>query len=317
MEINAFSSIKPEEQNKSASNDNRTAEQKIATSQSNNVTIVQSAEEKVHLGPDNTYISLCRDRPGEIGTGAEYISAGAIYICAGASYGVSDKTPRGENNESLKANRNFKLDASGIYISANCDIDDYFGLSAGKTGKAKDSAAIAVKSTNLRLIGRNSIKLVTRTDITNENLAPADMAINGIELIAGNDASGLEPIVKGDALTAAMDDLTQIVVDICDTVEHLIKQQSDFNAVLASHKHPVVFNILAGLICGLDPTLITEGQTLESMKVQVQGELTNAFMVGSMLPDMQKHKTNIQNWFIQYSLPQGDDYFGSRYNKVN
>ena len=166
-------------------------------------------------------------------------------------------------------------------------------------------------------MARNGIKLVTRTDPKNENLAPLSTSIVGIELIAGNDSSGLEPIVKGNALTAAMDDLTQIVIDICDTLEHFIKHQSDFNAVLASHTHPDILNILIGLIVLGDPMALTDGKSLEDMKTKIQGEITTSFMVGSMMPDMQKHKTNIQNWFIQYALPQGGDYFGSRYNKVN
>ena len=318
MKINPFSSIKPEDQNKATANSSQfNDQQKAAVSQSDNAVVVTSPEEKLISGPDNTLISLCRDRPGEIGTGAEYVSAGAIYLCAGASHGFADKTPKGPSGELLKVNRNFNLDASTIYMSAECDIDDYFGITDGAMGKSEASAGIAIKSTNLRLIARNGIKLVTRTDPANENFAPLNTSITGIELIAGNDSAGLQPMVKGDNLIDGLVDLADRVFKIAETLEHFIKQQADFNTALAKHTHPDPLNILFGLVAGGSPIAVTGGKTLEDIQTKIQGELTTAFMVGSMLPDIQKHKLNLTNFTEQYLRESGGSYINSRYNKVN
>ena len=315
---NAFSSIKEEDKNKSASNSSKLDDkQKANITYSNNVVMTKSPEENLTLGPDNTLISLCRDRPAEIGTGKEYTSAGAIYLCAGASNAISNKTPKDKNGVVLKANRNFNLDASTIYMSANADIDEYFGLAAGYAGKANGTAAIAIKSTNVRVISRNSIKLITRTDVNNENNAPISNSINGIELIAGNDDSKLQPIVKGDFLVDGLTDLANRVFKIAETLEHFLKQQADFNTALAKHTHPDPLNILFGIVAGGSPTAVTGGKTLEDIETKIQGELTTAFMVGSMLPDVQKHKLNIKNFQEQYLKESGSDYINSRYNKVN
>ena len=315
---NAFSSVKEEDKNKSVSNSSRLDDkQKANVTYSNNVVMTKSPEENLTLGPDNTLISLCRDRPAEIGTGKEYTSAGAIYLCAGASNAISNKTPKDKNGVILKANRNFNLDASAIYMSANADIDEYFGLTAGYAGKASGTAAIAIKSTNVRVISRNSIKLITRTDVNNENNAPISNSINVIELIAGNDDSKLQPMVKGDFLVDGLTDLANRVFKIAETLEHFIKQQADFNAALAKHTHPDPINILFGLIAGGRPLAVTDGKTLEDIETKIQGELTTAFMVGSMLPDIQKHKLNISNFKNQYLSPAGSGYINSEYNRVN
>ena len=202
-------------------------------------------------------------------------------------------------------------------MTAKGDIDEYFGIAAGQSGRSNSSAAIAIKSTDLRLISRNSIKLVTRTDPSNENLAPIDTSISGIELIAGNDDSDLQPIVKGDYLVEALTDLADRVFKVAETLEHFIKQQADFNSVLASHTHPDALNILFGVVAGGSPTAVTEGKTLQDFQTKIQGELTTSFMVSSMLPDIQKHKVNIENFKNQYLSPAGDDYINSRHNKVN
>jgi hypothetical protein len=297
--------------------------QKASISVSDNASIATAPGEKLIPGPDNTYISLGRDRPGEVGTGPQYTSAGAIYICAGASYSIPDKTPKGENGELLKAQRNGNLDASFIYMSAAAGdgknakgIDDYYNIAPGKMGRPEGSAAIVVKSDSVRVLSRYGIKLVTRTDPKNANGAPIP-SVSGIELIAGNDSAGLQPMVKGDNLTDALSDLSEIIHNVIDTLQHFIKAQADFNTALAEHTHPDAVNILFGLVTSGNPATVTGGKTLQDIKTKIQGQLTTSFMVGSMLPDIDKHKLNLDHWDGQYIVPGGPDYVCSRYNKVN
>ena len=54
---------------------------------------------------------------------------------------------------------NFALDASRIYISQKCDIDHYFGLSPGDTGRKTGEAGIGIKSDHVRVIGRETVKI--------------------------------------------------------------------------------------------------------------------------------------------------------------
>ena len=314
----AFEYKKPSDINKNPESANSLKGEQLANiSYSNNVSIVKSKEEKVIQGSDNTLISLGRDRPAEIGTGNEHDSSGAIYICAGTSYGLPDKSPTNEEGLTLKANRNFNLDASLIYASANCNIDQYFGLASGEMGDATDSSAIAVKSTNLRFIARNGIKLVTRTDSANEFGAPIDASINGVEIIAGNDDSDLQPMVKGDSLVDALQDLTDQLFEIVETLEHFLKQQGDFNEVLAKHTHPDAVNMLFGLIAGGSPKALTKGRSLEDPETKLQGMKTTGFIVENMLTSVTYHKTNIELFKKQFLSNEGTDYINSRYNKVN
>ena len=284
---------------------------------SNSVSMVKSKEEKIIQGSDKTYISLGRDRPGEIGTGNEFEPAGAIYVCAGASYGIPEADPTNKEGLVLNSNRNFNIDASSIYASANCNIDEYFGIVPGAMGNSDNSAGIAVKSTNLRFVARNGIKLVTRTDVSNEHGAPLDSSINGIEIIAGNDDEDLQPMVKGQSLVDALEDLTDQIFEIVETLEHFLKQQADFNEVLAKHTHPDALNMLFGLIAAGGPKAISKGRSLEDPETKLQGTKTTGFIVEQMLLSTLYHKTNIELFKKQFLTNEGEDYINSRYNKVN
>lgn len=314
--MDKFATKKNSELNPSPSEASSMGDKMSNVSFSNSVSMVKSKEEKIIQGSDRTYISLGRDRPGEIGTGNEFEPAGAIYVCAGASYGIPEADPTNKEGLILNSNRNFNIDASSIYASANCNIDEYFGIVPGSMGNPENSAAIAVKSTNLRFVARNGIKLVTRTDISNESGAPLDSSISGIEIIAGNDDEDLQPMVKGQSLVDALEDLTDQIFEIVETLEHFLKQQADFNQVLAKHTHPDALNMLVGLFTG-GPTSISKGRTLEDPETKLQGTKTNGFIVENMMLSVLYHKTNIELFKKQFLSNEGEDYINSRYNKVN
>lgn len=310
-----YSDIEPSPEQASS----MTNEMLANTSFSNNVSIVQSKEEKVFKGSDKTYISLGRDRPAELGTGQEYESNGAIYICAGASNGVPAEQGTNEEGLELNANRNFNIDASTIYISSNCNIDDYFGITSEfEDPSTPNTAGIAVKSTNLRLVARDKIKLVTRTDTTNEWGSPLDSSVNGIELIAGNDSSALEPIVKGKKLVKAFEDLDKsILTPTLQALKLFLQQQIKFNAILAKHTHPSVFNMLVGTIVAGGPKSVAKGRTLVDNKTNTQGNSTNGFLGERALSNVEKAIKHVELFKKQFLTDGGDDYINSRHNKVN
>lgn len=302
----------PEPANASALDDS----QKANISFANNAIILKDKSEEIFTGPDNTLISLGRDRPAEIGTGKQYDLAGAIYICAGASQGIKNKTPTNNFGQTQKANRNFNLDASSIYMTAKGDIDRYYGLAPGGMGNATDSAAIAIKSTNLRFVARSGIKLVTGTDLTNENLSKMGSFV-GVELIAGNDSSDMQPIVKGKNLVKAFNELTFRIEKIIATMEYFATVQSKFDKTLAKHTHPDMLNMLIGLVVAGDVDILTDGRSLLDEETDVVGSFTSGAIDETVMKHCSTHRQKLVDWKKKYLGGTEKEDINSRYHKVN
>jgi hypothetical protein len=174
--------------------------------------------ENVIKGQHNSIIILGKDRPGtkEEGKGAKPNShVGCIDIIAGLS-GILAREVNSEGAR-VRTNKSPQLDAARIYISQRADIDgkEYFNLAKGRVGNLTNRSAIAIKADSVRLIGREGIKLVTGGDSYNgaSGMLIKDN-IQGIDLIAGNDDSDLQPMVKGDDLAAVLDNLADLISDL-------------------------------------------------------------------------------------------------------
>tara|TARA_Y100000592_G_scaffold19005_1_gene29097 strand:- start:38095 stop:39033 length:939 start_codon:yes stop_codon:yes gene_type:complete len=217
--------------------------------------------EKVIQGESNTWIVFGRDRPQSKSSGQMLIGAshaGSIDICAGRAATEARETT--ENGEPVFFNNDFKADATRIYISQKTSIDRNFGLVPGRVGNYNGQSArsaIGMKADNLRFIARNGIKLVTRTDDTNSRDGDVNET-RGIDIIAGNDDSDLQQMVKGN-------NLNDLLILICDDIRiiaqslHLsLLNQMAVNSVLAAHTHtdPATGltgpSIEAGVVMGLD-----------------------------------------------------------------
>jgi len=202
------------------------------------------------------YITMGGDRPGSIfsGFGARGFSGtDTIDLCVGrgASSRGGDGAP-----ESSMINNMFSADASRIYISALTDIDRNFGIAHGMHRRPKPRAAIGIKSDDIRLIGRNSIKIVTGRGggfrghgwrgETN-SMGGKSVIAPCIELIAGNyDDSKLvygglyNPIeqipylqsaVKGENLVAALDEMMSIMGNLWSAVFNMALLNVGYTAV--------------------------------------------------------------------------------------
>ena len=182
------------------------------------------------------YITMGGDRPGSIfsGFGARgFDGTDTIDLCVGR--GASARKGKGAREGQVVSNM-FSADASRIYISQLTYIDKNFGIAHGKHQKPKPKAGIGIKSDDIRIIGRNSIKIVTgRGDGFRGHGSRGETNSMGgkssvgptIELIAGNyDDSKfvygglyntpekvpyLQSAVKGENLVAALDELTDII----------------------------------------------------------------------------------------------------------
>ena len=200
-------------------------------------------EEKV-IGKGNSYIVLGLDRPNNIVSGyggSKDTHCAAIDIVAGR-VGYHARR-RDDKNRLLRVDPNFKLDAARIYISQKANVDSYFGLPAGAVGNTtRDSprSTIALKADTLRFVARENIKLVTRTDKKNSqggDLTNAATQAYGIDLIAMNDDSDLQPLVKGTNLQRCLTETIDAVHDLRELFKNFLEYNRTLTQALLTHTH--------------------------------------------------------------------------------
>ena len=209
--------------------------------------------EKVFNSGYNSYIVLGRDRPSHPGSGyggKGHTNAGSVDIVVGR-----------EGTEGDFVNNNFTTDAARIHISQKTDLDDNFKISAGSSGKANQTSGIGLKADHVRVVGRKGIKIVTNTDERDSFGFPIDTQ-NGIELIANNDNTGLQPIPLGDNLEGALIELKSLLFDLTGIVGAFAEQQHKFDIALANHIHSSPF---FGIPTTPSPSCITQGNICQTM----------------------------------------------------
>ena len=201
----------------------------------------------------------------------------------------------------MHVNPNFTLDAARIYISQKTDIDENFGLVAGRVGAANTKSGIALKADGVRVIARDGIKLVTRTDRRNSQGGEIQ-SIAGIDLIAGNDDTELQPMVKGDNLVAAFEQLVSHVDALNGIVDSFLMSQMELNAFITTHFHVSPF---LGIPNVPSPVVVPAGiSTATRQLVQTKASLLT-------------NKANLVTYKMNYFNPAGDKYINSRYNHTN
>jgi len=174
----------------------------------------------IRLGPDMPHDELS----GYGRDGAQHCDT--IDLCAG--FGQAENDGEGYEHGTIAKN-NIITDAARIYVSALTDIDDNFSLANGTIGKSIGASGIGIKADAVRIIGRQSIKIVTGkmrgTNETASNGAKLGTRA-GIDLIAGNytgskklklpeggsiQLNALQPAVMGDNLMAALEQVEEHV----------------------------------------------------------------------------------------------------------
>jgi hypothetical protein len=260
--------------------------------------------EQVIQGESNTWIVLGRDRPQSRASGQTLIGAsraGSIDVCVGrAATSASEVDER--TGEPIFFNNDFKADAARIYISQKTSIDRNFGLVPGRVGNYNGQlsrSAIGIKADNLRLIARNGIKLVTRTDDTNSRDGDAN-EIRGIDIIAGNNDSDLQPMVKGKNLNDFLLLLADDIRKLAQSLHLTIVNQITLNSILAAHTHT-------------DPLT---GLTGPSIEIGLAASLDNTKRLIQDLPDTVIECINAITSEIEFLRP-GSKHILSKHNHVN
>jgi len=258
------------------------------------------AEKVVNKG--NSWLVLGRDRPASklSGYGGKGdTGASAIDLVAGRmGYNAQSVSTAGER---LFCDPNYKVDAARIYISQKTDIDTNFGIVNGAIGESTSKSGIAIKADAIRIIGRENIKLVTKTDMKNSQGAGINSTA-GIDIIAGNDDSNLQPMVLGDNLAECLETLMETVQELIGDVQGYITYQTKFNAEIMAHYHISPF---------------FGSPTSPSVQLMPAGATCMTEQIGKTMAALTTLRINMNMERITYLSKAGGKYINSKFNNVN
>jgi hypothetical protein len=309
---------------------------------SNRVQYNDAPDEKTYpsLAPKhNTFIVFGRDRLGDLSHGyggKGQPKAGAIDIVVGrhskedASTFIIEKGQ--DKGRSDSKNANPFSDASRIYLSQKADIDEYFSLPLGFTGNSKMRAAIAIKSDDIRIISRNTFKIITNSDNECSNGEMNEKSI-GLQLIAVNNKSiqglksgtlmpilpqmerrvpgqnrgvfinDLQPMVKGDNLIWCLKSIIRDIRTLNGIVKGFMETQKAFNEKVATHTHLSPF---LGNPTSPSPEIVPEGISA-ALKIFTQTET-----------GLNNHLNQLQKTEMEYLDNSANViHINSQYHKLN
>ena len=210
---------------------------------------------------------------------------------------------------------NFFNDAARIYISQKTNIDKNFGIGPWAQGKKTQAeiddienigkygakSGIAAKADNIRVIGRESLRLVTGTDAQNSQNGDVS-GKSGIEIVAMNNLDTLQPMVLGDNLQLALTTIIDNIEALAKIFEAYTKYQMKFNSAVQKHTHNSPFFAR--------PTLPSETVIAGGIKCDIE-----TFSKTSL--SIVKHITNLQGIKHNFLTESGDGFINSSLNKVN
>ena len=200
----------------------------------------------------------------------------------------------------LSGNPSFSGDAARIYISQRSDLDNAFGLEAGQVGNFKGRAAIGVKADHVRVVARSGIKLITMPRGTKNSLGKKTQTTLGIDLIAGNDDEGLEPIAKAYKVADTFEVIIKSIEKLSTMVEHFIDAQADYNSAVSTHTHQAgPFPAAPSPELGIEYPL--SGIKIDTLSKQ----------------PMRSHRVMLVQARLNNLKPMTDSWIGSRYNYSN
>ena len=194
----------------------------------------------------------------------------------------------------LSGNPSFKGDAARIYICQRTDADHSFDLVKGEVGSNKARSAIGIKADGVRIVAREGIKLVTMGKGTELSTGSKLKTYTGIDLIAGNDDKGLEPI----ALTHKLEDTFEFMLkEILE--ENIFKALADFINDQSSLNNEIIATLIQ--------TPESKGKMIASaLAIQLQGlAKVNAGRMAGI------------KFRLRHLAPNAKGWFGSRNNHSN
>ncbi len=265
---------------------------------------IKTEAEVVFKNENNSYIVLGRDRPGnrETGYGGKgYTQCASIDLVTGRGAPLPLAFDQ-ITGEKIFIDPNFETDAARIYISQKADIDEYFDLATGVVGGHQEASAIGIKADCVRIVGRQGIKIVTGGDSHNSQGQDLTNLKFGIDLIANNDDTDLQPLVKGGNMINFLDELLELIDNLGGILNGFLVTQMELNKVIGEHTHISPFFA--------NPTLFSlplQTKTFKTMLVQLE----------KVKKSILQYKANLAAFRENYLQASGDDYILSRYNFSN
>jgi hypothetical protein len=256
----------------------------------------------------NSWIVLGHDRfaschSGYGGRGSH--RASSIDLVAGRASYTTDKP-----DKDILYDTNFKTDAARVYISQRADIDRYFNLDIAANGNSNSigRSCVGIKADAVRIVGREGIKFVTRTESKN-SLRGKIEKVPGIELIAGNDPDDLQPMVKADNLARGLQKLADLIAQIVWDIKLTHIAIKEVNRAVGQHIHVVP--------TAIGPSVSSIGLSPYGGPLPVASTMANTIIKfsGNDLSAVSK-RLGI-GWKTTYTRPMGQYYLGSHFNKVN
>lgn len=252
-----------------------------------------------YANENNASIILGRDRidtkeSGYGGRGDTQCGAIDLVVGLGANKDLYD-----ENGNKLSLDPDFIKDPARIYISQKSDVDKAFGIADGTYGEAKTKSSIAIKADNLRLVSRESTKIVAGIDEYNSQGANR-RGNYGVDIIANNDDSDLQSIPKGENLVESLRNIIQHVDDLSGILESFIRNQMAINSALMAHTH-----------------ITPSGPTTPSAELATTVILANSDIATNSYSQVVLHKFNSAIIKLNYLTQIGKKYINSKFNKVN
>jgi len=230
-------------------------------------TLVPMKELQFKIAPNESviqhqgaYITLGTDRPGTLtsGEGGQGAQSATIDLVVGR--GSAARKGQGPIGGSVVGNM-WAADAARVYVSQLTDIDKNMAMASGVPGKPTKGltyigSAVGIKADDIRIVGNNSLKIVTgrgdgyegfgRTGESNSRGGKSSIGPT-IQLIAGNYSEAhvtysgiknpwdniayLQPIPKGHNVVIAMRELYSVVAAVWSAVYNLGLIQSGYNAI--------------------------------------------------------------------------------------
>jgi hypothetical protein len=261
----------------------------------------------------NSWIVLGRDRPGNYQSGYggggditdpiknENATCATIDLVVGRGGTNPSRVTPGSSLDEIGYHPDFPSDAARVYISQKTNVDDNFVVAPGSMGSRRGKSAVAMKADNIRIMASEGIKLVTKITNYTSGDNKGNIKTLGIDLIAGNNSRGLQPLVKGRNLISCLDEIYDLILKLTSTVSQMLRTNIELSAILGTHTHPLV---PPSGIAGPSPEL-----TVANLKVLFEDLM--------MVFDEVTTKVNCETSRAAYTSAASGDYICSRHNNTN
>lgn len=279
----------------------------------------------VYKGPHDSSIVLGRAREGSFnideGAGLKgHTGAAAIDLVVGRK--AADES---FDIRTMKANPDFATDAARIYISQKSDIDKSLAIPAGKSGLQEGRSAVGIKADGVRIVARESMKLVVGTDAKNSRQGSVNTKI-GIELIAGDlekasevlviedtaelqileiEKGGMQPIPLGINTAFALDQMTEKVDKLCAAVSTAFVIVNDFLKELSMHTHMDFISTYFGI------------ENMPSDECIEACTITQVKLIQTTLTDIKLLRQELDSYRFNHLKPSGPYYINSKFHSLN